>query len=99
VKAAATIHPNWKVRPPEVGRSADCGQEVAHGSKMEHLFDGNAAKQPAPLAYLPKLGIRDALVRAALQAERGEQIAAHHAMLDFGRLGQEVDQLRTVLYA
>jgi hypothetical protein len=82
-----------------MGRAADCGQEIANGSKMKHLFNGNTAKQSAPLAYLSKLGIRDAFIRTGLQAERGEQIAAHHAVLDFRRLGEEVDQLRPVLDA
>jgi hypothetical protein len=97
MKAAALIHSDWEVRPPKMGRTADRSKEITHGSKVKHLLDGDASDQSAPAANLSKLGIGDPFVRAVLQAERREQIAAHDSVLDFRSFRQEVDQLRTVL--
>ena len=88
-----------EILAPEMWRRADAHQEVVDGREVGHLFHGHAADFLAPAVDGFQLGRRDGFARGLLQTPAGVQVSAHQAVLDFGRFGQQIDELLAVVDA
>ena len=86
-----------EVRPGQVRRGADRGQQVLHQGQVQHLLGGDVHDLLAPALHRGGLGVGQPLGRGLLQRERREQVLRHDAVLQFGRLAQDVDQRLAVL--
>ena len=86
-----------EVGPGQVRRGPDRGQQVLHQRQVQHLLGGDMHDLPAPARRGGELGIGQPLARGLLQRERREQVLRHDAVLQLGRLAQDIDQRLTVL--
>ena len=86
-----------EVRPGQVRGAADGGQQVLHQGQVQHLLGGDVADVLAPALDRLRLFGAQALGFGLLQRERGVQVLAHDAVLEFGRLAQHVVQRLAVL--
>jgi hypothetical protein len=84
-------------RPGQVRGAADGGQQVLHQGQVQHLLRGDVGYALTP--SLDGFGFFGAEVLGfgLLQRERGVQVLAHDAVLEFGGLAQHVVQRFAVL--
>jgi hypothetical protein len=86
-----------QVRPPEVGRPADGGEQVVDERQVEHLLAGDVAEGAAPPLDGGPAVLVEALVGGLLEGEGGVEVLAHDPVFELGRLAQHVDQRFPVL--
>ena len=85
------------VRSAHVGRRAHGYQEVLDQCPMEHLLRRDGEDHSAPPLHGLELVIGETGAGLRAQAEGGEEVLGHEAVLDFGRLAQQIGQLLAVL--
>ena len=86
-----------KVRPGQVRRGTDRGQQVLHQRQVQHFLRGDVRDDLAPAPGGGHFFGREALALILLEGERREQVLAHDAVLQFGGLAQHVDERLAVL--
>ena len=86
-----------EVRPGQVRRGADRGQQVLHQRQVQHFLRGDVRDDLAPAPGGGQFFGREALALVLLEGERREQVLAHDAVLQFCGLAQHVDQRLAVL--
>ena len=89
--------PDREVRPCEVWAAAKCSEQVIDQREMQHFFHGYSAYRGTPATNGFQLLLADALILTFLQSPLGIQISAHHHVLEFRRLGEQVEKLFTVV--
>ena len=75
-----------------MGTAADRQRQIGDQRQMRHLLDRDVDDRPPPAPQFGRLRRVEA-VGLVLQAEGGEEIAAHQIVLDLGGLGEQVDQV------
>jgi hypothetical protein len=77
----------------EMRRAADEHEQVVHQGEVRHFLQRHAHHRVAPARNRRRLRRGEALLHAALHAERRIQIGAQKVVLDLGGFRQEVDEL------
>ena len=77
--------------------AADGREQIARGCQVDHFLDNDAPDHPAPFLHPRQVLRGQSLVLPLLHRERGEEVATEDLVLEFGRLGQQVHELRAVL--
>jgi hypothetical protein len=78
-------------------RGAYRREQVVYEREVEHLLDSDFGDGAVPPAYRPELLRVETLVFPVLQAECGEQVSAHHHVLESGGFGEQEDELIPIL--
>lgn len=85
-----------KIKVPVMRPRADRDQQVVDQRKMQHLLGGDRDDLGAPALHDAPFMCQQILVGALLERERGIQVSAHQAVLDFCRFREHADQLAAV---
>jgi hypothetical protein len=86
-----------KVRPVQVGRGPDRGEQVGGQGQVEHLLLRHVDEHLLPGGHLGQLLVADPFVNAALEGELGEQVLTHQPVLQLTGLREQPHELLAVL--
>jgi hypothetical protein len=86
-----------EVRPVQVGRRPDRGEQVGGQGQMQHLLLGHLDDHGLPGGHLGQLLDAEPFLLGPLEGELREQVLTHQPVLQLTGLGEQPDKLLAVL--